>query len=86
MTNPLTKRQQQIFDLIKDHIETNGWPPTVREIGAATGIRSPNGVMCHLKPLVKKGWIEMPLAAHSRCIRLAGYRLKHVKVKPPADG
>jgi repressor LexA len=81
MANPLTKRQQQVLDIIKDSIEELGWPPTVREIGTATGIRSPNGVVCHLKALVKKDAIEMPNAHMSRCIKLVGFKLKHVKVK-----
>jgi repressor LexA len=76
----LTRRQQQIFDIIKNHIEEKGWPPTIREIGNKTGIRSPNGVMCHIKALEKKGRIETEEKT-SRCIKLTGYRLKHVKVK-----
>ena len=80
MANPLTKRQQEILDIIKNSIEEKGWPPTIREIGKATGIRSPNGVMCHLKALEKKGRIETEEKT-SRCIKLVGFRLKHVKVK-----
>ena len=76
----LTKRQQQIFDIIKNHIEERGWPPTIREIGSATGIRSPNGVVCHINALEKKGRIETEEKT-ARCIKLSGYRLKHVKVK-----
>jgi repressor LexA len=77
--NPtLTPRQQEVYDLIKSHIEEKGWPPTIREIGGSIGIRSPNGVMCHLKALVKKDMIENE-GNKSRCIRLVGYRLKHVK-------
>jgi repressor LexA len=53
----LTKRQKQIYDFIKDKILNRGYGPTVREIGKAYGIRSPNGVMCHLKALEKKGLI-----------------------------
>ena len=53
----LTKRQKQIYDFIKDKIMNRGYGPTVREIGKAYGIRSPNGVMCHLKALEKKGLI-----------------------------
>jgi repressor LexA len=77
---PLTRRQQQIFDFIKSHIEDKGWPPTIREIGHEAGIRSPNGVMNHIRALKKKGRIETE-SEMSRCIRLVGYRLKHVKVK-----
>jgi repressor LexA len=53
----LTSRQQAIYDLIKDMIINRGYGPTVREIGEQFGIRSPNGVMCHLKALEKKGYI-----------------------------
>lgn len=53
----LTRRQQAIYEFIKDRILNRGYGPTVREIGAHFGIRSPNGVMCHLKALEKKGLI-----------------------------
>jgi len=53
----LTERQREIYDFIRDKIESRGYGPTVREIGAAFDIRSPNGVMCHLKALQKKGLI-----------------------------
>ncbi|MSR30257.1 MAG: transcriptional repressor LexA [Gemmataceae bacterium] len=52
-----TQRQKEIFIFIRDKIETRGYGPTVREIGLAFGIKSPNGVMCHLKALEKKGLI-----------------------------
>lgn len=53
----LTERQQQIFDFLAIRIK-GGLPPTVREIGHRHGISSPNGVMCHLKALEKKGLIR----------------------------
>ena len=53
----LTARQQAIYDYIKDRIVNRGYGPTVREIGTEFEIRSPNGVMCHLKALEKKGLI-----------------------------
>jgi hypothetical protein len=53
----LTKRQKQSYDFIKVRIVNRGYGPTVREIGTKFGIRSPNGVMCHLNALVKKGVI-----------------------------
>ncbi|MBM82600.1 MAG: hypothetical protein CMJ78_18710 [Planctomycetaceae bacterium] len=54
----LTARQTQVYNIIKDCILSQGYGPTVREIGEQTGIRSPNGVMCHLTALEKKGWIK----------------------------
>ncbi len=53
----LTKRQREVYDFIRDKIRSRGYGPTVREIGAAFNISSPNGVMCHLKALEKKGLI-----------------------------
>src|SRR5712691_4181675 len=53
----LTERQREIYDFIRDKIESRGFGPTVREIGDEFGIKSPNGVMCHLKALEKKGLI-----------------------------
>ncbi|MDA1251634.1 MAG: transcriptional repressor LexA [Planctomycetota bacterium] len=53
----LTSRQRDIYEFLKDKILNRGYGPTVREIGNEFGIRSPNGVMCHLKALEKKGLI-----------------------------
>jgi len=50
----LTTRQREIYDFIKDKILNRGYGPTVREIGQQFKIRSPNGVMCHLKALERK--------------------------------
>ncbi len=54
----LTERQREIYDFIRDKIESRGYGPTVREIGLGFDIKSPNGVMCHLKALEKKGLIK----------------------------
>jgi repressor LexA len=54
----LTQRQQEIYDFLKDKILNRGYGPTVREIGTEFGIHSPNGVMCHLKALERKGLIS----------------------------
>src|SRR5258708_4294797 len=54
----LTERQKEIYDFIEEKIEVRGYGPTVREIGLAFDIKSPNGVMCHLKALEKKGLIH----------------------------
>ncbi|GAC1334768.1 MAG: transcriptional repressor LexA [Isosphaeraceae bacterium] len=54
----LTSRQKEIYEFIREKIQIRGYPPTVREIGNQFGIKSPNGVMCHLKALQKKGLIE----------------------------
>jgi len=53
----LTEKQRKIYDFIRSKIHGRGYGPTVREIGEAFKIKSPNGVMCHLKALQKKGLI-----------------------------
>jgi len=67
---PLTKRQQAVYEFIRDKIRHRGYGPTVREIGERFHIRSPNGVMCHLKALEKKRLITRE-PNMSRAIQLA---------------
>jgi len=52
-----TERQMEIYGFIREKIQSRGFGPTVREIGQAFKIRSPNGVVCHLKALERKGLI-----------------------------
>ena len=66
---PLTKRQAEILQLIKDNINDTGMPPTRAEIARELGFRSANAAEEHLKALAKKGFIEI-LAGTSRGIRL----------------
>lgn len=54
----LTSRQREIYNFIRSKIQGRGYGPTVREIGVQFQIKSPNGVMCHLKALQKKGLIH----------------------------
>lgn len=68
--NRLTNQQQAVYDYIRDCVIARGYGPTVREIGDHMGIRSPNGVMCHLRALEKKGVI-LRSANKSRAIELA---------------
>jgi repressor LexA len=67
---PLTPRQQQIFDFIREKISDTGMPPTRAEIAEFFGFKSANAAEEHLKALAKKGYIEM-LPGTSRGIRLA---------------
>ena len=74
----LTERQREIYEFIRGKIESRGYGPTVRDIGDAFGIKSPNGVMCHLKALEKKGLIKRE-GGKARAIQLSDYR-------PPVPG
>lgn len=68
---PLTKRQAEIVELIKDHIQEKGIPPTRAEIAKQLGFRSANAAEEHLKAIAKKGVIEIVPGA-SRGIRIPG--------------
>lgn len=68
-TATLTARQQEILNLIKQHIDETGYPPTRAEIAAQLGFKSPNAAEEHLRALARKGVIEM-ISGTSRGIRL----------------
>jgi repressor LexA len=67
----LTDRQRDILKFIVETIRTRGFPPTLREIGAAFGIRSTKGVNDHLDALERKGTIRRH-AELSRGIEVMG--------------
>ena len=54
----LTTRQLKILEVIQSAISTNGYPPTMREIGAAAGLASPASVSYQLNLLAEKGFIR----------------------------
>jgi repressor LexA len=54
----LTKRQQEIFDFIRQYSEEHGYPPTVRDIGKAVGLASSSTVHAHLANLEKLGLLR----------------------------
>ena len=54
----LTRRQQDILDVIKKYIADHGYPPTVREIGASLNLSSPATTQFHLNKLEEKGYIK----------------------------
>ena len=66
----LTPRQRDVYKFIREKIRGRGYGPTVREIATRFDINSPNGVVCHLKALVKKGMITRE-PNMARAIRLA---------------
>ncbi len=54
----LTDRQKSILSFIIDEINRKGYPPSVREIGKAVGLKSPASVHSHLKTLEKLNYIR----------------------------
>lgn len=65
----LSKRQQQILDVVKAKIKSDGFPPTIREIGHAVGLSSSSTVHSHLQVLAQKGYLENDKGS-SRSLRL----------------
>ncbi|MFT4518536.1 MAG: repressor LexA [Halioglobus sp.] len=65
----LTLRQQQVLDIIRQHIDQTGYPPTRADIARELGFKSANAAEEHLKALARKGAIEM-IPGASRGIRL----------------
>jgi len=71
MVDGLTKRQKEVLDMIAGHIRREGRPPSIPEIAAHFGMKSPNGVAKHLAALEAKGAI---IRGHgARSIRLADW-------------
>ena len=70
----LTRKQQQIYDFILSFTSDHGYPPSVREIGAAVGLKSPSTVHFHMKGLEEAGVI-VKAEGKTRAISLPGVPL-----------
>ena len=57
MSAPLTPKQAEIYDFIQVFTRKHGYPPSVREIGAAVKLKSPSTVHFHMKKLEQEGYI-----------------------------
>jgi repressor LexA len=58
MTAELTATQTRVLDAIRAGIEEEGFPPSLREIGDASGLSSLSSVHAQLAQLELKGWIR----------------------------
>ena len=54
----LTPRQMKILEVIQSALDSQGYPPSMREIGIAAGLSSPSSVKYQLEVLEEKGWIR----------------------------
>lgn len=77
----LGKTQQAVYDYIRAFIQERAFPPTVREIGAAVGLKSTSSVHSHLKGLADKGYIHLN-PSKQRSITLALGALPPLQVVP----
>ena len=54
----MTERQRAILEYLHEYVDDHGYPPTVREIGEAVGLRSPSTVHAHLAQLERAGALK----------------------------
>lgn len=81
----LTSRQSTILKYIQKVIELRGYPPSVREIGEAVGLKSSSTVHTHLVNLEKKGYIRRD-PTKPRAIEVLANRSKSSVVQVPVVG
>ncbi len=67
----LTARQQRILEVIRHAVHSRGYPPSVREIGDAVGLKSPSSVHSQLATLERAGYLRRD-PARPRAIELRG--------------
>jgi repressor LexA len=70
MGKRISKKQRKILEFVAEHIDENGYPPSMREICAATGISSTSVVSYNLDRLEEAGYIFRDREV-SRGMRLA---------------
>ncbi len=71
MQRPRGDNQQRILDFIKSEIQTKGYPPSVREIANAVGLKSTSTVHGHLQRLEKRGLLHRD-AMKPRAMEIVG--------------
>ena len=78
---PLTKRQKDILDYLKDFLHRHGYSPTLAEIANHFSLASLNGVYKHLRALEERGFIRR-LSNQSRSIQVLETSLSRQVVLP----
>lgn len=73
----LTHRQQQVLDFVCECVDGGRSVPSMREIAARLGLKSPSAPHLHMEALVRKGWLERPDGT-ARSLRVAGTVEKRV--------
>lgn len=76
---PLTPRQEQVYEMIVAFIVEHHQQPTLEEIAAGFGSKFRNAAYAHIRPLVRKGWLEKYERNGQVAYRLAGVRIEIVR-------
>jgi repressor LexA len=80
----VTDRQRAILDYLRGFVDEHGYPPTVREIGEAVGLRSPSTVHAHLAQLERAGLLRRD-PTKPRALELTDRRRDSGAAEAPAD-
>lgn len=83
MLNPLTRKQQEVFDFLLQNQDQFAHPPTLEELCTAIGLKSRGSLHNHIKALIKENLIEEP-GRKQRGIRLTEYAKEMIN-RPPDD-
>ncbi len=75
-----SNKAQLIMDYVNQFIQENGYSPSVREIGAAVGLRSTASVSYHLQALQQKGLLQSPSAKGVKRALVTGARPGQIPV------
>lgn len=65
---PLTERQKRVYVFIIDYFITNLHPPGLREIVKHFGWGSTQAADCHVRAMVKKGWLKKGASGQARSL------------------
>jgi len=73
-------KAEKILDYVNQFIQENGYAPSVREIGAAVGLRSTASVSYHIQALQEKGLIQAPGAKGRKRAIVTGSRVGQIPI------
>jgi repressor LexA len=77
----VTERQRAILEFLREFVDEHGYPPTVREIGEAVGLRSPSTVHAHLAQLERAGLLRRD-PTKPRALELTDRRRETEEARP----
>lgn len=81
----LTEREQQAYDFIVNYFKDNGFSPSYQEIAEGIYYGSATSVSPIIQKLKDKGYIELPLKATARAIKVVGMEHAIVQAIPIPD-
>ena len=81
---PLTERQRGILEMIHTHVDEHGYPPSVREIGDAVGLKSTSSVHAHLETLEDRGYLRRD-PTKPRALELGRDPITSLDLRPEAS-